>query len=289
MTSLKPVDLLDFFTSNDNEQQLQQHNYLKLLQDAQLSHFQIINKLETFFTNNSNVATPQKTFSRSLIIKEDFKKRINENYIFYAVILRYFKVLHHIAETSFKQNQQADQSQQVLPIQVRLVTAESGQSSSNGDNLGIIASPQEIEQLYFSNIDANVDATTATTKAMLNYPEYLFALLRLAEELVDYSTRLIILLSSSSNQNQSSVSSTHEQQSVQQQHQVEKDQYSIVMINEKLISYIQQGFELLELKNDPLRRKFDGLKYSTKKIQSMIYDLSVRGLIVRGVQFDEGL
>jgi Translin family len=39
------------------------------------------------------------------------------------------------------------------------------------------------------------------------------------------------------------------------------------------------GFRLLNLKNSDLRRRFDALKYDEKKVEEVIYDLSVRGLL----------
>ena len=38
------------------------------------------------------------------------------------------------------------------------------------------------------------------------------------------------------------------------------------------------GFRLLNLKNDGLRKKFDSLKYDMKKVEEVVYDLSIRGL-----------
>ncbi|CAG7853070.1 Translin; AltName: Full=Component 3 of promoter of RISC; Short=C3PO [Serendipita indica DSM 11827] len=38
------------------------------------------------------------------------------------------------------------------------------------------------------------------------------------------------------------------------------------------------GFSMLNLKNDVLRRRFDGLKYDLKRIEEVVYDLSVRKL-----------
>lgn len=38
------------------------------------------------------------------------------------------------------------------------------------------------------------------------------------------------------------------------------------------------GFRLLSLKNDSLRKRFDALKYDVKKIEEVVYDLSIRGL-----------
>ncbi|KAH7909029.1 Translin [Hygrophoropsis aurantiaca] len=40
------------------------------------------------------------------------------------------------------------------------------------------------------------------------------------------------------------------------------------------------GFTMLNLKNDQLRRRFDSLKYDLKKIEEVVYDLSLRKLTV---------
>ncbi|KIK03351.1 hypothetical protein K443DRAFT_676835 [Laccaria amethystina LaAM-08-1] len=38
------------------------------------------------------------------------------------------------------------------------------------------------------------------------------------------------------------------------------------------------GFSMLNLKNDTLRRRYDGLKYDIKKIEEVVYDVSLRRL-----------
>lgn len=47
----------------------------------------------------------------------------------------------------------------------------------------------------------------------------------------------------------------------------------------KFIKDVHAGFQLLNLKNDILRRRADGVKYSVKKVEDVVYDLSLRGLI----------
>lgn len=42
---------------------------------------------------------------------------------------------------------------------------------------------------------------------------------------------------------------------------------------------IHAGFQLLNLKNDVLRRKVDSVKYHVKKVEDVVYDLSLRNLI----------
>ena len=44
------------------------------------------------------------------------------------------------------------------------------------------------------------------------------------------------------------------------------------------ISEVTAGFRLLNLKNDNLRRKYDSLKYDVKKVEEVVYDISIRGL-----------
>ncbi|XP_059471376.1 translin [Neocloeon triangulifer] len=46
----------------------------------------------------------------------------------------------------------------------------------------------------------------------------------------------------------------------------------------KFVSELNAGFRLLNLKNDSLRKRFDALKYDVKKIEEVVYDLSIRGL-----------
>lgn len=47
----------------------------------------------------------------------------------------------------------------------------------------------------------------------------------------------------------------------------------------KFVKDVHAGFQLLNLKNDTLRRRADGIKYSVKKVEDVVYDLSLRGLI----------
>ncbi|KAL6815450.1 Translin [Trichoderma sp. SZMC 28013] len=41
------------------------------------------------------------------------------------------------------------------------------------------------------------------------------------------------------------------------------------------------GFQLLNLKNDIIRKRADGVKYEVKRVEDIVYDLSLRGLIQR--------
>lgn len=46
----------------------------------------------------------------------------------------------------------------------------------------------------------------------------------------------------------------------------------------KFVAELDAGFRLLNLKNDALRKRFDGLKYDLKKVEEVVYDLTIRGL-----------
>ncbi|KAG5674723.1 hypothetical protein PVAND_004675 [Polypedilum vanderplanki] len=55
--------------------------------------------------------------------------------------------------------------------------------------------------------------------------------------------------------------------------------YNRVQNLQNFIGNINSGFRLLNLKNDALRKKFDSLKYSVKRIEEIVYDLAIRNLI----------
>eukprot|EP00127_Corallochytrium_limacisporum_P004833 Clim_evm16s183 gene=Clim_evmTU16s183 len=55
--------------------------------------------------------------------------------------------------------------------------------------------------------------------------------------------------------------------------------YNMPMNIAQVLRELFGAFKLLNLKNDNLRRKFDGLKYDLKKVEEVIYDLTIRGLL----------
>ncbi|KAJ3041144.1 hypothetical protein HDV00_009859 [Rhizophlyctis rosea] len=44
---------------------------------------------------------------------------------------------------------------------------------------------------------------------------------------------------------------------------------------------LHSGFQLLNLKNDALRKRFDSIKYDIKKTEEVVYDISVRKLATK--------
>ncbi|KAH9826194.1 Translin family [Teratosphaeria destructans] len=47
----------------------------------------------------------------------------------------------------------------------------------------------------------------------------------------------------------------------------------------QFIKDIHAGFQILNLKNDNLRKRSDGIKYRVKEVEDVVYDLSLRGLL----------
>ncbi|RKO89824.1 Translin [Blyttiomyces helicus] len=46
----------------------------------------------------------------------------------------------------------------------------------------------------------------------------------------------------------------------------------------KFVADLHAGFQLLNLRNDSLRKRFDGMKYDCKRIEEIVYDISLRRL-----------
>jgi len=54
--------------------------------------------------------------------------------------------------------------------------------------------------------------------------------------------------------------------------------YELPVKISKFVGDLFSSFRLLNLKNDNIRKKFDGFKYELKKIEDIVYDLSIRKL-----------
>jgi len=64
--------------------------------------------------------------------------------------------------------------------------------------------------------------------------------------------------------------------------------YQLVERILRFVTDLFGGFQLLNLKNDFLRKKYDSIKYDLKKIEEVVYDLSIRGLLkIEGVKKPE--
>lgn len=49
----------------------------------------------------------------------------------------------------------------------------------------------------------------------------------------------------------------------------------------QFVKDLHAGFQILNLKNDTLRRRSDSIKYNVKKVEDVVYDLSLRNLVPR--------
>jgi predicted translin family RNA/ssDNA-binding protein len=55
--------------------------------------------------------------------------------------------------------------------------------------------------------------------------------------------------------------------------------YELAVQISKFIKDLHAGFQLLNLKNDILRKRVDTVKYHVKKVEDVVYDLTLRNLI----------
>lgn len=47
----------------------------------------------------------------------------------------------------------------------------------------------------------------------------------------------------------------------------------------KFVKDLHAGFQILNLRNDSLRRRSDSIKYNVKRVEDIVYDLSLRDLL----------
>ncbi|EMG49059.1 Translin, putative (Recombination hotspot binding protein, putative) [Candida maltosa Xu316] len=125
------------------------------------------------------------------------------------------------------------------PIEIPMIT-------NTVSDVGVIMNPNEVAEILFLD--------------KIDYQSYLLALLRLVDTIVEYTTTTVI--------NESVGSSG-----------AKSANYSISIINSQIVSKLQNGFQLLDLKNDMLRKRYDSLKYNSQRLNKIVYDLSLRNLI----------
>ncbi|KAI9900812.1 hypothetical protein N3K66_005074 [Trichothecium roseum] len=110
---------------------------------------------------------------------------------------------------------------------------------------GSLATIQEIGQLY--NVPVNVHDQDVFH---ITLEEYLLAITDLTPELARLATNSVTL-----------------------------GDFSTPLTISGFIKDLFAGFQLLNLKNDILRRRVDAVKYDVKRVEDVVYDLSLRGLI----------
>ncbi|KOC68675.1 Translin [Habropoda laboriosa] len=102
----------------------------------------------------------------------------------------------------------------------------------------------------------------------LDLEDYLMGLLQLAAELVSIFGNIIIAIIHLNITFQSRFAINS----------VTNGDYNRPIEIARFVNELNAGFKLLNLKNDSLRKRFDGLKYAVKKVEEVVYDLSIRGL-----------
>lgn len=60
--------------------------------------------------------------------------------------------------------------------------------------------------------------------------------------------------------------------------------YERPLLINQFVKDVLAGFQILNLKNDSLRRRSDGLKYKVKDVEDVVYDLSLRDLLPKKVE-----
>ncbi|EXM33191.1 hypothetical protein RAB80_002668 [Fusarium oxysporum f. sp. vasinfectum] len=62
--------------------------------------------------------------------------------------------------------------------------------------------------------------------------------------------------------------------------------FELPLVISGFIKDLFAGFQLLNLKNDILRKRADAVKYDVKRVEDVVYDLSLRGLVKRAGEGD---
>lgn len=57
--------------------------------------------------------------------------------------------------------------------------------------------------------------------------------------------------------------------------------FELPLVISGFIKDLFAGFQVLNLKNDILRKRADAVKYDVKRVEDVVYDLSLRGLVKR--------
>ena len=70
-------------------------------------------------------------------------------------------------------------------------------------------------------------------------------------------------------------------------HAVTLGDFELPMTISAFVKDVFAGFQLLNLKNDLLRRRADAVKYDVKRVEDVVYDLSLRGLVARPAGGDD--
>ncbi|KAK0336772.1 Translin-1 [Friedmanniomyces endolithicus] len=108
----------------------------------------------------------------------------------------------------------------------------------------------------------------------LTIEEYLQALISLLDELV--LTHFPLSHQSTENPKQADFSNLKARLA---RNSVTLGDYRRPQLVAQFIKEVHAGFQILNLKNDTLRKRSDGIKYRVKEVEDVVYDLSLRGLL----------
>ncbi|ATY66342.1 translin-like protein [Cordyceps militaris] len=123
----------------------------------------------------------------------------------------------------------------------------SGLTSSSGDAVGQLLTLEQVGAVFA--VPTNIKDRDAFH---LTIEEYLLALTDLTQELGRLATNAVTL-----------------------------GDFALPLTVSAFLKDLFAGFQLLNLKNDILRKRADAVKYDVKRVEDVVYDLSLRGLVPR--------
>lgn len=106
----------------------------------------------------------------------------------------------------------------------------------------------------------------------LTIEEYLHALVSLIDELVSLARRHLLVAAQMR-------SVLIEHQARLARNSVTQGDYRRPVLISQFVKDLHAGFQLLNLKNDSLRKRSDGIKYRVREVEDVVYDLSLRQLL----------
>lgn len=132
--------------------------------------------------------------------------------------------------------------------------------------IDLLASPQYVAQFFnvpLSGLEITPESALAdATKFHISIPNYLHAVLILCSELARLAFNSVTTAAT-----------------VPPSHDKPSERFDLPVTINKFLKDVQAAYLSLNLKNDSLRRRTDGLKYDVKTVEQIVYDLTLRGLI----------
>ncbi|KAA8917016.1 hypothetical protein TRICI_000832 [Trichomonascus ciferrii] len=120
-----------------------------------------------------------------------------------------------------------------------------------------LSTPAEVAEVLGMRLE---DSSDPNARFDFTYEDYLHALISLVNEL---SRLAVNSVTSTASANAAGAS----------------EPYTLPVEIDRFLKQVQSAFLSLNLKNDSLRRRSDSIKYDAKKVEEVVYDLALRGLI----------